>query len=84
MTEEELERMKAEYFAKGGSVTKGEPTEYNRIVSDTSRLKYWGEDGEDKESKHRVMEEGLTLFTPDPMTRNNYGGIEDKDSYDED
>lgn len=30
------------------------------------------------------MEEGLTLFTPDPMTRNNYGGIEDKDSYDED
>ena len=84
MTEEELERMKAEYFARGGSVTKGEPTEYERIVSDTSRFKYCGDDGEDNLSKRRVMVEGLTLFTPDPMMRNNYGGIEDKDSYDED
>jgi len=79
MTNEELEKLKQEYFAKGGTVEICEPTEYNQIVQDTSRLKHWGEDGQDtksKDKKRNVTDAGLTLFKSNPIGINRYDGNE--------
>ena len=39
----DLERMKAEFAAKGGNVTVLPATKYEEIVGDDLRLKDWGE-----------------------------------------
>jgi len=50
---DDLERMKAEFAAKGGKVTILPATEYESITSDELRLKDWG----DTDIRKRKMRE---------------------------
>tara|TARA_R110000822_G_C15195386_1_gene481803 strand:- start:347 stop:577 length:231 start_codon:yes stop_codon:yes gene_type:complete len=74
----DLEKMLAEYAAKGGMVTVHPPTKYESIVGDDSRVKYWGEGIDTKENKKikdNLREQGLTIVEVDNQ-RNDYGGFE--------
>ena len=74
---DDLERMKADFAAKGGKTTVLPATEYENITSDDSRTKYWGEPIVTKEDKKRsniLRKEGLTVQDI-PDRRNEYGGI---------
>tara|TARA_R110000787_G_scaffold189438_1_gene301086 strand:- start:246 stop:488 length:243 start_codon:yes stop_codon:yes gene_type:complete len=77
MTDKELNTLKQEYLAKGGEVTKLEPTKLNETLGDNSRLKYWGEVVGTKEQKQREKElrcQGLIVASINE-TRNKNGGI---------
>ena len=74
---DDLEKMKAEFSAKGGKVTVLPATKYEEIVGDASRVKYWGEGIDTKQNKDRknsLRNEGLTVQEV-PEQRNEYGGI---------
>ena len=74
---DDLEKMKAEFSAKGGKVTVLPATKYEEIVGDGSRIKYWGEGIDTKENKKikdTLRSQGLTI-SEKPDQRNEYGGI---------
>jgi len=74
---DDLERMKAEFAAKGGKVEVLPATEYENITSDDSRVKYWGESIDTKENKkikNQLRSQGLTIVEVDDQ-RNEHGGI---------